>query len=99
MTPDEIDSNYEWNTGGVIIRRFAELDPLKTTAVLVAGHAPFCWGPDPVTAVQNAVTLEEVAHLAWLSTVLAPDAGPLDAAVRDKHFQRKHGPGAYYGQG
>ena len=65
---------------------------------LVRGHGPFCWGRDPDSAVQSAVTLEEVARIALLTTLLEPGAGPLDPVLRDKHYERKHGPGAYYGQ-
>jgi L-ribulose-5-phosphate 4-epimerase len=65
---------------------------------LVRGHGPFCWGASASAAVQTAVTLEEVAHLALLTTALDGQASPLDVAVRDKHFERKHGPNAYYGQ-
>ncbi|MGP0053592.1 MAG: class II aldolase/adducin family protein, partial [Solirubrobacteraceae bacterium] len=65
---------------------------------LVRAHGPFCWGRDAAAAVENAITLEEVARIALLTTVLEPGAGPLDAVVQEKHFGRKHGPGAYYGQ-
>jgi L-ribulose-5-phosphate 4-epimerase len=70
----------------------------EVPAVLVPSHGPFCWGPDPAAAVETAVTLEEVAHLALLTTILEPAATPLAQEIRDKHFGRKHGPGAYYGQ-
>jgi L-ribulose-5-phosphate 4-epimerase len=66
--------------------------------VLVRGHGPFCWGADPGAAVETAVTLEEVARMALLTTLLDADAGPLADAIREKHFGRKHGPQAYYGQ-
>ena len=98
MTPDEIESNYEWNTGGTIIRRFAELDPLKTTAVLVAGHAPFCWGTSPTAAAHTAVVVEELAHMAYLTVTINADIREISRSLRDKHFLRKHGPEAYYGQ-
>ncbi len=67
-------------------------------AALVRGHAPFCWAATPAAAVEAAVTLEEVARLALLTRVLSPDGGPLADVLRDKHYQRKHGPNAYYGQ-
>jgi L-ribulose-5-phosphate 4-epimerase len=66
--------------------------------VLVRGHAPFCWGPDVAHAVETAVTLEEVAQMALFTLLLEPGAAPLDSAVRNKHYERKHGPHAYYGQ-
>jgi L-ribulose-5-phosphate 4-epimerase len=98
LTPEEIDGDYEGATGAVIVQALAGHAPDELPCALVRGHAPFCWGRDPDAAVANAVTLEEVARLALLSVVLEPDAGPLQAALRAKHFERKHGPGAYYGQ-
>lgn len=98
MTADEIGSEYERNTGDVITRRFAGLDPLHTPAVLVAGHAPFCWGPSVTEAAHTAAVVEEIAHMAWLTTSIRADAAAISDALRDKHFLRKHGPGAYYGQ-
>ena len=98
MLPAEIQSEYEWNTGQVIIRRFAGLDPLKTPAVLVAGHAPFCWGPDVTAAAHTAIVLEELAHMAYLTVTIRADVEGLHRALHDKHFLRKHGPDAYYGQ-
>lgn len=98
MLAAEIQSEYEWNTGQVIIRRFAGLDPLKTPAVLVAGHAPFCWGPSVTDAAHVAVVVEELAHLAYLTVTIRADVEGLTDALRDKHFLRKHGPAAYYGQ-
>ena len=70
----------------------------EVPAALVLGHGPFCWAKDPGSAVENAVILEEVARIAALTVTLEPGAGPLAEAVRDKHFSRKHGPQAYYGQ-
>lgn len=98
MTPGEIRAAYEENTGRVIARRFAELDPSAVPAVLVHGHGPFCWGPSAESAVRTAVVLEEIAHLAWCTCTLNPKVRPIAAALRQKHFSRKHGPGAYYGQ-
>lgn len=98
MRPHEIESEYEWNTGQVIIRRFENLDPKISTAVLVAGHAPFCWGATPTAAAHTAVVLEEIAHLAYLTVTIKADAVCISDHLRDKHFLRKHGPGAYYGQ-
>jgi len=99
MQPHEIESAYEWNTGQVIVRRFAGVDPVSKPGVLVAGHAPFCWGRTPAEAAHNAVVLEEIACLAYHALAINPDAQPLCDALRDKHFLRKHGPKKYYGQG
>jgi L-ribulose-5-phosphate 4-epimerase len=97
LTDEEVQADYELATGQVVIEAVGDrADELP--CALVRGHAPFCWGRDPAAAVEVAVTLEEVARLALLSTVLEPDAGPLSDAVRRKHFERKHGPGSYYGQ-
>ena len=98
MEADEIRSDYEWNTGQVIIKRFAGLDPLKTTAVLVNGHAPFCWGATVTDAAHTAEILEELAYMAFLTVTIKADVAGLPEVLRDKHFLRKHGPSAYYGQ-
>jgi L-ribulose-5-phosphate 4-epimerase len=98
MQPGDIQSEYEWNTGQIIIRRFAGIDPLLTPAVLVAGHAPFCWGASVTDAAHTAVIVEEIAHLAYLTVTIRNDAESLSDALRDKHFLRKHGSDAYYGQ-
>jgi len=98
MTPDEISGEYEKATGEVIIRTFRELDPDAIPAVLVAGHAPFCWGKDAGDAVHNAVILEYIARMATHTVAVDAGAEPLSRALHDKHFFRKHGPGAYYGQ-
>jgi L-ribulose-5-phosphate 4-epimerase len=98
MAPHEIESSYEWNTGQAIVRRFADLDAAAVPSVLVAGHAPFCWGPTPAAAAHNAVILEEVAWMAYHTLVINSAAESLSDSLRDKHFLRKHGPGAYYGQ-
>ena len=99
LTAREIATDYELNTGVAIIKRFAALDPLAMPAVLVANHAPFCWGATIVDAVNNASYLEEVATMAYHTLVLDPEAKPLGAPLLDKHFLRKHGAKAYYGQG
>jgi L-ribulose-5-phosphate 4-epimerase len=99
MQACDIESEYEWNTGQAIIKRFAWLDPLSMPAVLVAGHGPFCWGSSPDGAAHNAIMLEELAHLAYLTVTIKADAQAISNVLRDKHFLRKHGPGAYYGQG
>ncbi len=98
LTADEIADDYEANTGTVIVERFAELDPAAMPAVLVAGHGPFAWGPTVEKAVENGVALEIVARLAIETLRINADAQPLSQAQLNKHFFRKHGPGAYYGQ-
>ncbi len=98
MQPCEIEADYEWNTGRVITERFGKLDPLLTPAVLVSGHAPFCWGPSVTEAAHTAVIVEELAHMAFLTTTLRADVEGISESLRHKHFSRKHGAGAYYGQ-
>jgi L-ribulose-5-phosphate 4-epimerase len=97
LTREEVDRDYEGETGAILIELIGDrVDELP--GALVRGHGPFCWGADPAAAVEQAVTLEEVARLALLTKLLNPDAGPLDDVLRDKHHERKHGPNAYYGQ-
>ena len=98
MTEAEIQSAYEWNTGAVIVERFRDLNPLTTGAVLVSGHAPFCWGPTVTDAAHTAVIVEELAHMALLTLTINAEASLLPRPLHDKHFLRKHGPKAYYGQ-
>lgn len=98
MTPDEIASRYEENTGHAIVRRFDGLDPMAMSAVLVAGHASFCWGRTVTDAVETASLLETVARMAYDTAALNPQASPISSALLDKHFLRKHGANAYYGQ-
>jgi L-ribulose-5-phosphate 4-epimerase len=98
MEPDEIRNEYERNTGHAIVRRFKNLNPLETPGVLVAGHAPFAWGPTPADAAHMAVVLEELAHMAYLTMTINAASEPLTDTLRDKHFLRKHGSTAYYGQ-
>ncbi|MCU0960693.1 MAG: L-ribulose-5-phosphate 4-epimerase AraD [Pirellulaceae bacterium] len=98
LTPAEVAEAYEAHTGRVIVERFADLDPLVLPAVLVAGHAPFVWGRDAAESVANAVALEAVAAMAQATWALRRDAPLLESYVLDKHHQRKHGAGAYYGQ-
>jgi L-ribulose-5-phosphate 4-epimerase len=97
LTAGEIEADYELSTGTVLIEA-AGSRPGEIPGALVRGHGPFCWGRDPAAAVQTAVTLEEVARLALLTRLLRSDGGPLADVLRDKHHQRKHGSGAYYGQ-
>jgi L-ribulose-5-phosphate 4-epimerase len=98
MEACDIESEYEWNTGQAIVRRFADLDPLAVPAVLVAGHAPFCWGRTPEEAAHIAVILEEVARMAFETLMINHEAQAISGALHDKHYLRKHGPSRYYGQ-
>jgi L-ribulose-5-phosphate 4-epimerase len=94
----EIEEAYEANTGHAIVRRFQGIDPLEMPAVLVAGHAPFTWGTSPMKAAHHAVVLEEIAQTALHTLAVDPGAAPISQALLDKHFFRKHGANAYYGQ-
>ncbi|MFO1050135.1 MAG: L-ribulose-5-phosphate 4-epimerase AraD [Geminicoccaceae bacterium] len=98
MTPEEIATAYEWETGSVIVERFGNLDPRDYPAVLVNRHAPFAWGATAAKAVEAAVAVECIAQMALLSLQLAPGLATIEPELLDKHFRRKHGPGAYYGQ-
>jgi len=98
MTAREIARGYEWETGSVIVERFKGIDPLDCPAVLVNRHAPFTWGETVAKAVEAAVAAEYCAHLALMSLRVAPGLTAIEAALHKKHFQRKHGPPAYYGQ-
>jgi len=98
MTPEEIDSGYEWETGNVIIERFNGIDPTQVCAVLVQSHGPFVWGPSGPKALENALALEIVAEMALKTLQLNPGISSIPQALLDKHFLRKHGPSAYYGQ-
>ena len=98
MTAEEIKENYELNTGKVIVRRFAEIDPMQTPAVLVANHGPFTWGKDGHDAVENAVVLEQVAEMALGTVQVSAQQAAVSQALLDKHYLRKHGENAYYGQ-
>ncbi|MDR1619276.1 MAG: L-ribulose-5-phosphate 4-epimerase [Clostridiales bacterium] len=98
MTAREINGDYEYETGRVIVETFLTINPESVPAVLVASHGPFTWGKDANEAVHNAVALEEIAHMAWHNMMMDPEIPPMQQALLDKHFSRKHGPGAYYGQ-
>lgn len=98
LSEAEVKGDYEANTGKVIVERFAALDPVAVPAVLVAGHGPFTWGRDAGDSVHNAVALEAVAEMALGTRLLSPSSPDLEPCVLDKHYQRKHGPAAYYGQ-
>ncbi len=98
LTEDEIASGYERATGTALVEAVSAHGPVELPAALARAHAPFCWGANPAAAVEHAVTLEEVAHTALLTLSLDAEAALLPAVMRDKHYERKHGPGAYYGQ-
>lgn len=98
ITPEEIGGEYEKETGNVIIETFRGIDENTIPAVLVNSHGPFSWGTDPENAVHNAVVLEELAFMALQTEALNPDIKPMQQELLDKHFLRKHGKNAYYGQ-
>ncbi len=98
LTAKEVTDDYETNTGKVIVERFAQLDPMAVTAVLVANHAPFTWGKDSDEAVKNAIILEEVAKMALGTIQLSEQKIRVPQYILDKHYYRKHGANAYYGQ-
>jgi L-ribulose-5-phosphate 4-epimerase len=98
LSQEEVREDYEGNTGKVIIERLAGLNPWQMPAVLVAGHGPFCWGRTPLEAVENNLILEKVAKMALGTLLTDPEKKPLPDYILKKHFQRKHGPDAYYGQ-
>jgi L-ribulose-5-phosphate 4-epimerase len=98
LTKKEVENDYELNTGNVIIERFKKIDPSAIPGVLVAGHAPFTWGHDAADAVKNNLILERVAEMALYSLFLNSTLAPLPEHILNKHYQRKHGPDAYYGQ-
>jgi len=98
MTADEIRGDYELNTGKVIVRRFAGMDPMEIPAVLVANHSPFTWGKTGAAAVEAAVVLEQVAEMALGTIMINPNQKQISKPLCDKHYLRKHGKNAYYGQ-
>ena len=95
---EHITGDYEEKTGDAIVERFRGIDPTQMPAALVASHGPFCWGTDAAQAAHHAVILEEIATMAYQTVVLNSAARPISPLLLDKHFLRKHGPGAYYGQ-
>ncbi|WP_297060667.1 L-ribulose-5-phosphate 4-epimerase [uncultured Duncaniella sp.] len=97
MTEDEVKNDYELETGNVIIRRFEGMNPMHTPGVLVKNHGPFAWGKDPHNAVHNAVVMEQVAKMAFIAYQVNPHL-TMNPLLIEKHYLRKHGPGAYYGQ-
>jgi len=98
LTEAEVSGEYERNTGKVIIETLGERDPLHTPGIVVYQHGPFSWGKDAHDAVHNAVVMEEVAKMAWISRGINPQLQPIDSYLMNKHYLRKHGPDAYYGQ-
>lgn len=98
MTAEEISGKYELETGNVIVETFKDKNPDDIPSVLVHSHGPFCWGTDPDNAVHNAVVLEELAFMAWHNIIMDPDVAPMQKELLDKHYLRKHGANAYYGQ-
>lgn len=98
ISGEEISRHYEWETGNVIVERFEDLDPNQINAVLFHGHAPFVWGASGAKAVETAFALEIIAEMTMKTQLLKPDAASLSRSQLDKHYLRKHGAGAYYGQ-
>ncbi len=98
MTDEAIAGEYEANTGHAIVERFAGIDPMQVPAVLVTGHAPFCWGRSVQLALETASMLEEIARMAYHTVTLNRDVGAISPALHDRHYQRKHGEAATYGQ-
>jgi L-ribulose-5-phosphate 4-epimerase len=98
LTHEEIDGPYEHNTGRVIVRRFAQIDPLQMPAVLVANHGPFTWGKDAAQSIENAVVLEQVALMAYGTLLVNGQQCCISQTLLDRHYLRKHGKNAYYGQ-
>jgi L-ribulose-5-phosphate 4-epimerase len=99
LSAEEVQGDYEIATGHAVVAAVAGRPPAEVPAVLVSGHGTFCWGSSPGKAVEAAISLEEVAKMAWLTVGLAPSTPPLGAHIIERHFSRKHGPAAYYGQG
>jgi L-ribulose-5-phosphate 4-epimerase len=99
MTKEEINGEYERETGNVVVETFQDKNPMDIPAVLVNMHGPFTWGKDPMDAVHNSVVLEETAKIAFRTIQLNPGIEQMDQTLLNKHFLRKHGANAYYGQG
>ena len=99
LTAEQVAEGYEAVTGSAILTAVGGRSPRAVPAVLVSGHGPFCWGASAAEAVEVAVTLETVAKMAWLTLGLEPSVRPLREHIVERHFSRKHGPAAYYGQG
>ena len=99
LTEGEVQDDYEKNTGTVIIETFQGINPIYVPAVLCKNHGPFAWGRDAAEAVHNAVVLEEIAKMNFMTELISPQSEPAPQCMQNKHFLRKHGPNAYYGQG
>jgi L-ribulose-5-phosphate 4-epimerase len=98
MTPEEVEGDYEWETARVIIERFVQIDPMEIPSVLVRNHGPFSWGPSAREALETAQALEAIADMAWKTQDIDPQAAQAPRHLLERHFLRKHGKGAYYGQ-
>jgi len=98
LTKDEVESAYELETGNVIVEGFANLNPIAVPGTLLHNHGPFSWGKDAMDAVHNITVLEYVANMAWHNFALNPNMKPMSQTILDKHYLRKHGANAYYGQ-
>ncbi len=98
LSEEEVQGEYELNTGEVIIETLGDAEPLHTPGIVVYQHGPFAWGKDAHDAVHNAVVMEEVAKMAWIARSINPQLNHIDSSLMNKHFMRKHGPNAYYGQ-
>lgn len=98
LSEEEVREEYELNTGKVIVETLGKSNPLHTPGMVVYQHGPFAWGKDAADAVHNAVVMEEVARMAWIACGINPALKPIDNYLMNKHFMRKHGPNAYYGQ-
>ncbi|TYF00020.1 L-ribulose-5-phosphate 4-epimerase [Escherichia coli] len=98
LSEEEVQGEYELNTGKVIIETLGGAEPLHTPGIVVYQHGPFAWGKDANDAVHNAVVMEEVAKMAWIARGINPQLNHIDSFLMNKHFMRKHGPNAYYGQ-
>lgn len=98
LTAAEVAGEYELNTGKVIVETLGDTNPLHTPGIVVYQHGPFSWGKDAVDAVHNAVVMEEVTKMAWIACGINPRLRHIDGYLMNKHFSRKHGPNAYYGQ-
>lgn len=98
LTADEVQGEYELNTGKVIVEMLGDVEPLHTPGIVVYQHGPFAWGKDAQDAVHNAVVMEEVAKMAWIARGINPALNAIDDYLMNKHFMRKHGSNAYYGQ-
>jgi L-ribulose-5-phosphate 4-epimerase len=100
MSPEAVKNNYELETGNLIVETFRKgpIDPARITMVLVAGHGPFAWGKTAAESVYHAAVLEEICRMALLTLMVNPAAEPLPEHIINKHWERKHGAGAYYGQ-